>query len=335
MKGKQKYLLGILSAVCMIMIILDSKTALVGAASGIELCIKTVIPALFPFFFLTGIITDMLNQPLRKIFRPIGKLYKIPAGAESTLILGLLGGYPIGAQAVHNLYQAGYLNKNAARRMLPFCNNPGPAFIFGMIGCLFDSIIVPWVIWCIIILSSFMTSLISPASNDLCCNTVFKEKTGFLEASIKAMAKVCGWVILFRVLLTFLQRWILWLFPPEITIFITGLLELTNGCISLLSSANIVFRFCCATVMLSFGGICVTMQTVGIAGDLISKQYFMGKLFQMFVSLPLSYIAAKILFSLPLTFTGILIAMSSLCIAIFIGYLLRKNNTGNHKINVI
>ena len=335
MQGRKKYLLGTLSALCIIIMILDSNTALIGAASGIDLCIKTVIPALFPFIFLTGIITSTLTDSLGKVFRPIGKLFKIPVGSEAALILGFLGGYPIGAQAIRNLYQAGQLHKKTAQRMLTFCNNPGPAFLFGMVGCLFDSIIVSWLIWCIVILGSFLTAALQPTDDTFSCYATTPPKKATIESAIRTMAKICAWVILFKILLTFMDRWIFWILPAETTIIIAGLLELTNGCTFLLCSDNVVFRFCCATVLLSFGGICVTMQTFGVAGELMNKQYFLGKLFQTALSLPLSYITALLLFSQQFTLTGICLSIFSLCIAIFIGYFLNKNSTGNSNTNSI
>ena len=36
----------------MLALILDSRTALAGAVQGVELCLKTLIPFLFPFLFL-------------------------------------------------------------------------------------------------------------------------------------------------------------------------------------------------------------------------------------------------------------------------------------------
>ena len=47
---KQRDRTSILAALGMIVLILDAKTALSGAREGIDLCMRTVIPALFPFF---------------------------------------------------------------------------------------------------------------------------------------------------------------------------------------------------------------------------------------------------------------------------------------------
>ena len=91
---------GIVAAIGISLLILDSKTALAGAQSGVELCIRTVIPSLFPFFLFSILLTTSLMGRRIRILRPLCRLCRIPEGAESILIAGCLGGYPVGAQCV-------------------------------------------------------------------------------------------------------------------------------------------------------------------------------------------------------------------------------------------
>ena len=44
----------------MLALILDGRTAIDGARQGIELCLRTVIPSLFPFFVLSILLTSSL-----------------------------------------------------------------------------------------------------------------------------------------------------------------------------------------------------------------------------------------------------------------------------------
>lgn len=335
MNQKKTALWDIFSVFGLMILILDSKTALSGAASGIELCIRTVVPALLPFIFMNGIITKTFSQSLSKLLIPLGKLFGVPNGAEINIVIGLLGGYPVGAQAVYGGYRAGCYAKEDAKRMLSFCNNPGPAFIFGMVGCMFDSILIPWVIWSIIILCSLITAKLQPVYNMNSCRLVFTKSVGALETSIKAMAKICCWVIIFRTYIAILQRWVLWAMPPEMITLTMGILELTNGCVSLLDYSDPVFRFCAACAMLSFGGCCVTMQTISIAGALIDMKYLLAKVFQMCISIPFSLIAAIFLFRQPMNLSIIIVAIIFLCLAILMGLLLYKNSTGNYAKNTI
>ena len=63
-------------------------------------------------------------------------------------------------------------------------------------------------------------------------------------------------------------------------ILLSGLLELTNGCLQLEAVENPDFRFLLAAVMLNCGGICVFLQTASVARGLNLKYYLLGKLLQ-------------------------------------------------------
>ena len=116
-----------------VLIILDSKVAVAGAVEGVQLCITAVIPSLFPFIFLSMLTTGKMMGAKIRIIAPIANLCRIPKNAESLLIMAALGGYPVGAQAVHQAYSDKILNRNTARRLLGFCNNAGPSFVFGLL----------------------------------------------------------------------------------------------------------------------------------------------------------------------------------------------------------
>ena len=58
-KGK-RIIWGLVAGCAMLVIILDTRTAILSAQSGLQLCIKTVIPSLYPFFILSGIINSSL-----------------------------------------------------------------------------------------------------------------------------------------------------------------------------------------------------------------------------------------------------------------------------------
>jgi hypothetical protein len=68
------------------------------------------------------------------LLEPVRKLCRIPAGCSCLLIPAFLGGYPAGAQAVGQTLHQGGLSRKDAERMLLFCNNPGPSFLFGVLG---------------------------------------------------------------------------------------------------------------------------------------------------------------------------------------------------------
>lgn len=273
----------LLSAAGMLVLILDGQTAMAGMAEGIELCIKTLIPSLFPFFVLSILLTGALVGHPVKLLQPLGKLCRIPNGAESLLAVGLLGGYPVGAQNVSLAYQTGQLSQSDARRLIAFCNNAGPAFIFGVLGSLFSDSRAVWLLWLIHMISALLVGIILPGGKSQVSVVQRNQSISLPEAmekAIKVMAQVCGWVVLFRMVLTFLNRWFLWMLPASAQVGIAGILELSNGCIMLGQLENEGLRFVLASTLLAFGGICVTMQTASVTAALSLKLYFPGKLLQ-------------------------------------------------------
>lgn len=299
MKSKIRILTGIFSSLAMLLIILDTKTALNGAAEGISLCLYTVIPSLFPFFVLSVLVNSAMVGNQIRILRPLGKLCGIPAGSESLLILGFVGGYPVGAQSIYQAYRNGQLSKTDARRMLGFCNNAGPAFIFGMAASLFTSPWAPWMIWLVHIVSALLVGLILPKTQAGTCSLTPASPVTVpqaLERSCRIMASVCGWVVIFRVILSFCQRWFLWLLPQSLQVGFIGLLELSNGCYSMRLLSSECLRFVMCVCFLNFGGLCVAMQTASVTKDLGTGLYFPGKLLQGCLGLVLSVFMQGLLF---------------------------------------
>lgn len=287
MKRAIRILSIIFPCVAMLALILDSKTALLGAEIGLELCIKTVIPSLFPFFVISILLTGMLSGYNISALRPILKLCKMPPGTESLLIVGLLGGYPVGAKCVYDAWRNGCISKDEAQRCLGFCNNAGPAFIFGICGTLFHDVWIAWILWGIHIVSALLVGLILPATKQRTAQILSMKPVTLPEAvsnGIAAMIGVCGWVILFRVVIAFSQRWFLWFLPKNWQVIVEGLLELTNGCTSLLSVESESLRLILCACFLGFGGLCVGLQTISVAGELGTGKFFVGKVIQCAIS---------------------------------------------------
>lgn len=281
----------IAASIAMLTLILDSQTALAGAKSGMDMCLQSVIPSLFPFFVLSILLTSGLTGRSLPLLRPLAALTGIPVGSESILLTGLLGGYPVGAQAVSAAHSRGALTESEAKRMMVFCNNAGPAFIFGMTASLLPSPSYAWLLWLIQILSALLTGLLLPGkvSRRIILPAAKQPTiTQALTAAIRIMATVCGWVVLFRTVLAFGQHWLFWLFPAWVQALLTGLLELANGCFSLIIVDNIGLRFQLCAGMLSFGGLCVWLQTLSVAGHVPMRLYLPGKLLQSAIAVTLA-----------------------------------------------
>ena len=259
----------------MLVLILDSPTALSGAAAGVELCLRTLIPGLFPFFVLSGMLTASL-----------------PRGGLAAA--GIFGGYPVGAKNAAQSYYSGQISKVDAERMAVLWNCPGPSFLFGVAGRMFTPGRIV-LLWGIYLTSVAALWLLLPRCH---CRTVPKNITlpDAMQSALKAMASVCGWVVLMRTVLAVLDRWALWLLPEWGRAAAAGLLELTNGMV-MLGAVEEKLRFVLAAGLLGFGGICVAMQTMAVTGGLSMKRYFPGKILQGCICAALS--ATAVQFPLP------------------------------------
>ena len=280
-------------------LIIDTKTAVNGAKSAINLCISAVIPSLFPFLIVSSLVSSIINYLPAGILRPIGKLMRLPKGTEGLFLLGILGGYPIGAQAISKAHSQKALNTISAQRMLGFCNNAGPAFIFGIVGSLFANSIAVWAIWLIHITSCIVVGAVLPGRADRNHHPAQTTKITIaqsVENSVKVMGIICGWIVIFRVILSYLQRWFLWLLPEEFRIWTIGITELANGIFDLYAITSPGQRFIIASGILGFGGICVAMQTVSVTKGLGTGYYFPGKVLQSAISIILAYFTQHFLF---------------------------------------
>lgn len=255
-------------ALGMLVLILDGKTALSAAAEGVELCLQTLIPSLFPFFVLSAMLTGSL-------------------GGRGLILAGILGGYPVGAANAARAWRTGRISKARAERMAVVSNCPGPSFLFGVLGQQFDEIWTVFWLWIVYILSIIALLFLLPVSGTTGRVHRPVKLQAALSAGVRAMAGVCGWVVLLRVFLSILDRWLLWLLPDWGKTAVYGMLELTNGCLAL-GSLEPGLRFVMAAGMISFGGVCVMLQTAAVTEGLSLGLYFPGKLFQAAVAMLLA-----------------------------------------------
>ena len=330
----KRILPGFCGGLGILLLILDSKTALSGAKDGIELCIASVIPSIFPFLVLSGMLTPAICSTNWPLMSPLSRLLGIPQGSEGIFLSGLVGGYPTGAQSVHQAWERGQLCEKDAKRMLAFCSNAGPSFLFGILGAKFSESWMLWLLWGIHILSAVAVAVILPGKNRKPHRISPSNPvtiTQSLKNAVATMGCICGWVTLFRILIAFLDRWFLWLLPTNLQIAVYGILELANGCCSaeLVASSGLRFILCSGT--LAFGGICVAMQTASVTGKLGLGKYVQGKFLQAMISILLSTFAQYFLFPQgeKVAISPVFLAFISFSVLLFVIIPLKSKNRGS------
>lgn len=335
MSRTRRMLFVISSTIAMLLLILDAETAVQGARKGVEVALYTIVPTLFPFIFLSSLINRTMFGKQIPFMRGLTKLCGIPHGTEFLLLLGFISGYPVGAKVIADCCVSGQLDRQTARRMLGFGNNAGPAFIFGMLLPLFSRPYIALVLWMIHILSAILTAIILPGGS--CQNTVNIQvarsqslRIVLLQAE-KTVCEICGLVVLFRILIVLMEKYLLGHLPQIVKVIICGTLELSNGSILLREVSCEALRLILSTCMISMGGMCVMMQTFSVTNEIGSGMFIPGKIIQTAVSFLLVTPVTLLIYSNCSKHLhyfmgyGVLISILSIVIT----WLLLQKNTGN------
>lgn len=272
-----------------ILLIIFSKNAKTQAISGITMCLNIIIPSLLPILILTNaLIKSECSTVFEFVFKPIAKLLKLSPAAVCVVLFGLMGGYPTGAILTNELFEQGLISNATAKRLLRFNFCGGVAFIITAVGTIkLNSTQTGMMIYLSNVLSSVTICVAeSIFEKNEAYENVKIEKMNFsqalinsVERSVKSIGIMCGYIIFFSALSG------LFTIPKAIM----PMIEITNGIFA--NDTAIPFEYLC--FFLSFGGICIHFQLLGIikkvnmnyfdffihrlAGGLLS--YFPGKLY--------------------------------------------------------
>ncbi|MDR2525773.1 MAG: hypothetical protein LBC83_06290 [Oscillospiraceae bacterium] len=269
---------------CIVLLVLYSPAAAAGAREGLLICGQVVLPTLFPFFVLSALFATLLQRKatLRSStarlhgLRVMERLFRQPAAAAGVLLIGLLGGYPMGAKAAAQLFERSLLTRRQAQCLQLFCFNAGPAFLIGVVGsALLGSREAGLLAFASLSLASLAlglgSRLLSPApgallppattaSNAQSHTRTLTDSTilGCVTQGVAAALNVCAWVILFScvcALLQFLPAGLRPAIPAA-----NAMLEVSSGVVQAVR-AGMPLPVLCA--VLGWGGLSVHCQILG------------------------------------------------------------------------
>lgn len=105
------------------------------AYTGLILWFRKMIPTLFPFMILSGIMVRMnLTEGFARFFHPLfHKIWGTSLNGSYVILMGMLCGFPMGARVVGELCQAGKLSEKEGAYLLSFCNNIGPIYFLSFV----------------------------------------------------------------------------------------------------------------------------------------------------------------------------------------------------------
>ena len=264
-----------------VLLIALPQTAADGVRSALTLCGRVILPSLFPFFVCSNLFL-LLGYSARLSARFGGaaaKLLRLPPAAGSAFLLGLLGGYPAGAQAAGTLYARGELSGANAERALAVCNQAGPSFIFGFLGgavfahpgagaLLCGVQLAAAVLTCRLTakpLTAAQHAHSAPQQAQPDFAAAFSESVR--RAGMSAI-HVCMFVTVFSVLSGYLRLAAGAHLPADAAPLALGALELSAGCAALRACTLApVWKLCIASFLLSFGGLSILAQSRAAAAD--------------------------------------------------------------------
>lgn len=271
---------------CVAILLLFPNCCILGAQNGLLLWYTKVLPVLLPFFIVSSLISTYIT------FSPI----------LTTLLLGVLCGYPMGAKNIKDYYVQGYFSKDTAQRLLTICNHASPMFLIGYVCTMQLKNTVP--------LPIFLFSIYwPPALLGIYYALRYKKKTATassasmvypkqqsrtvtldesIEHSLLLICKIGCYIMLYSILCNILMEvgsslensvFSGWsnLFIP----FLTGILEMTTGIASIAQTqAPSIIKIALITAIASFGGCSSISQTQSaIKGTTLSMvPYVISKL---------------------------------------------------------
>lgn len=259
-------------------LLMRPQAAAAGAREGLRLCAQVVIPALFPFLVLSTLAVSLgAAAALGRLLVPAaGPLLGIGRCGCGALALGLLSGYPVGAQTVRGLWESGQLSRGEAERLLAFCNNCGPAFVLSAAGAgVFGSTAMGMLLLAGHWLGTLTVGILfrifgktakkSDTVAPIHVTTLSSALNRAVGQGLRAMGSVCAYTVLFGVVIRLLEEaGALRLLEgvPNGPALARGLLDLTGGvgCLDprLPGAAEL------AAALLGWGGMAVLCQTLAV-----------------------------------------------------------------------
>lgn len=266
-----------------------------GAKNGVNICLNSLIPSLFPFMALSTFImrTDALYI-LSKLFGKVTKcLFLLPQDAGQIIFMSLIGGYPVGTKLTADALQSGRITENEAKRLCIFCMNAGPAFTVTALGVnIYRNIKAGIIIYISLCMSSViigvLTRFLADGKSVIQINKTERnfsadDITFSVWDAFEATLRICAWVILFSA------------FMACVTVnfgksgeFLGAVAEVTAGTVTVSKICPIPV----VTALCGFGGFCVHCQVLKYIKQcsLPYKLFFVGRILNSAISAAICHI---------------------------------------------
>ena len=293
---KKKLVLSILVTIVILCLVISPQKYISITNNAIEIWAKVLLPALFPFFIFTRLLTSIgCVQNASLIFKnSTYKLYKTPPISGYAFFISILSGYPVGSKLVSDLYESGQISKLEAKKTLTFTSNSGPMFILGSVGIgMLKNQKIGFILLFSHILGAIFNGLLYrniKGENTYKKSRNFSTNSGDLTLSVNnsitSILTVGGMVVVAFIIIEILNSFNI--FFPIIFILskiglnqnittgiIDGFFEITKGCLSVCSLDIIpILKTTILSFIISFGGLCTTLQAMVFLQEITTYKFF-------------------------------------------------------------
>lgn len=272
-------------------ILTSSKYIMASVKFSFQIWQDNIFPSLFPFFVLSELLTQYgFIELVGEFMRPImQKVFRIKGECAFIFIMSIISGFPSNAKYTRELYQNGIITEKEASKVLTFTHFSNPLFIMGTVAVTFlnNKEVGLFILFChyfsnIIIglifrnyapspkdsrKVSYRTAILKMHEKRIRNTSSFgKIITNSLQNTIQTLLLILGVVSMFLVITTIIDQ--------NINInhyhqsILNGFVEMTQG-LKYVSLLNIPLKFksTITAMILSFGGLSVHMQMIGILSD--------------------------------------------------------------------
>lgn len=281
-----KKLTAVLLALLLYLLLFPAE-ALLGAREGLLLWYRSVLPVLFPFMLLCGILMrfDLPSRLLPYIARPFHFLFGSSAYGAFAILCGFLCGFPMGAKVTRDLLSQDKISREEAWHLYGFVNNLSPSFILSFMAA--DQMRQPS--WGGLFLLNILGSALiygclsarrlrrtshrekAPASasapdknSPLDLQTVFTAIDSCIYDSVENTVRLGAYIVMFSILCSAASHFIPAGHPLALPLL--SCIEVTNGVHLLAGSAlPLPVRYLLVNVLGAFGGLSALAQTASIA----------------------------------------------------------------------
>ena len=268
----------------LLLLVTHTSLAMDGVRRGLSLCIETLIPSLFPFLVFSELfVASGAADGLGRLFsRPVSALFGISGVGAAAALLGGLCGSPTGAVAAASLCDRGEIEKDEFDRLLLFCSNPSSGFLVGAVGeALFGNHRAGVALFLITLFSSATIGLFLHAVLGPTVQTSKKLQNGIekplspsdfihsIKRAFSSLLQICAFVLFFSCLSLCLSHALDALHtPPIISVWLTGILEMTSGISAAVTALNAEIAFCLTAFFAGFSGISICLQVLSVTEKL-------------------------------------------------------------------